>query len=330
MTPYPAFQPSRLWQNPHAQTLIPATGRVRQPHVTYQRLVHPLPDGDSLAVDRVNTPDASDRAPMLVVLHGLEGSSDSTYARALVAAASARGWLAQVLHFRDCGDHRNTLPRRYHAGETGDIDHYLSALRREYPQRQMFVAGYSLGGNALLKYLGEAERPATVDAAVAVSVPFELQGASDAVSTGFSKLYQYHLMRNMKRALAAKFTPQNAPFDYAAAMRCVTFEAFDDQVTAPLHGFDGKDGYYSACSCRQFLGAIKTPTLIIHSRDDPFTSPQIIPTPEEVSSAVTLQVTERGGHVGFIEGRSPATWRFWLPGRILHFLEGQRTNNQQT
>ncbi|MFK8017982.1 MAG: hydrolase [Gammaproteobacteria bacterium] len=323
MSPYPAFQPSRLWRNPHAQTLIPATGRVRQPAVIYERLVHALPDSDSLAVDRVASSPGAYETPILVVLHGLEGSSDSTYARALVAAASARNWMAQVLHFRDCGDHRNTLPRRYHAGETGDIDHYLSALRAQFPERKIFVAGYSLGGNALLKYLGEAERPDTIDAAVAVSVPFELQGASDAVSSGFSRLYQYHLMRNMKRALAEKFTPEQAPFDYAAAMRCVTFEAFDDLVTAPLHGFGGKDGYYGACSCRQFLGAISTPTLIVHAHDDPFTSPAIIPSPDEVSDSVTLEVTERGGHVGFIEGRSPATWRFWLPGRILHYLQAQ-------
>lgn len=315
-----AFSPARLWRNCHLQTLLPTTGLVRQAAVRYRRTVHRLYDGDSLAIDTLDQPDIAADAPTLVVLHGLEGSSDSTYARALVAAAGRLGWRALVMHFRDCGDHRNELPRRYHAGETADIDHFLSALRKQFDAAPIFVAGYSLGGNALLKYLGESTRPDTVDAAVAVSVPFELQGASDSISIGFSRLYQWHLMKNMKRSLVRKFDRLSAPFDFDAAMQCVTFEAFDDLVTAPLHGFAGKDEYYSACSSRQFLGTIATPTLIIHAMDDPFTHAGIIPTQREVSDHVTLELTANGGHVGFITGSSPSTWRFWLPERITRYF----------
>lgn len=299
---------------------MPSTGLISQPQVRYKRSLHHLYDGDTLAIDTLDQSDIARDAPTLVVLHGLEGSSDSTYARALIAAAGALGWHALVMHFRDCGDHRNALPRRYHAGETADIDHFLGALRKQQGDAPILVAGYSLGGNALLKYLGEAERPNTIDAAVAVSVPFELQGASDSISKGFSKLYQWHLMKNMKRSLARKFDRRSAPFDYDAAMKCVTFEAFDDIVTAPLHGFAGKDAYYNDCSCRQYLRNINTPTLIIHATDDPFTHPGIIPTNSETSDSVTLELTQHGGHVGFVTGNTPSTWRFWLPNRITTFF----------
>lgn len=318
-----AFRPAWGLSNRHLQTLLPALGMVSTPRPRKRREIIELPDGDALAADWLAQENTDDSAPVLVVLHGLEGSSDSSYARGLLQAAGDAGWHAVVMHFRDCGDHRNRLQRRYHAGETGDIEYFIRHVRQSHATNRLFLAGFSLGGNALLKYLGENAATAGADAAVAVSVPFQLQRASDAISKGFSRFYQWHLMRNMKRALARKFQPATAPFDYAGAMASTTFEQFDDLVTAPLHGFDGKDHYYSASSCRQYLAAIEKPTLIIHATDDPFMSEDMIPAPDELSPSVTLQLSQHGGHVGFVTGTPPFSLRPWLPDRIVAFLAEQ-------
>lgn len=310
------FRPSRWLANRHVQTLLPALGVVPNPRPAFRREIVPLPDGDSLAADwlDVAAPDAN--APLLVVLHGLEGSSDSSYARDLCDAAANSGWPSVVMHFRDCGDHRNRLSRRYHAGETGDIERFLEHARGRHPGRGLLMAGYSLGGNALLKYLGENGDAAPVQAAIAVSVPFELQKASEAISKGFSRFYRWHLMRNMKRALRRKFPPDTDLFDYEAAMAARDFETFDDLVTAPLHGFRDVRHYYESQSCRQYLERIAVPTLIIHALDDPFMSLDMIPEAWELSPSVALELPARGGHVGFIDG-PPWALRPWLPGRMM-------------
>ncbi|MFK8054448.1 MAG: hydrolase [Woeseiaceae bacterium] len=319
------FKPAPGFGNRHWQTLLPALGLVETPNPPTRREILPLPDGDSLALDWL-AKDASPDAPLLVILHGLEGSSESSYAKGLIAEAASRHWQAVVMNFRDCGDHRNRLSRRYHAGETGDIEFLASELRTRLPNAPMFYAGFSLGANVLLKHLGESADEARCIAAVGVSVPFELQMASDSISKGFSKLYQWHLMRNMKKALRRKFDPMTAPFDFDAAMKTSTFEAFDDLVTAPLHGFDGKDDYYSSSSSRQYLKSISRPTLVIHAEDDPFMNTDMIPTAKELSSSVVLELSDKGGHVGFIEGDAPWRLHYWLPKRIAHFLNVQYEN----
>lgn len=314
------FRPARGLSNRHIQTLLPALGFVPTPQPAIRREVLPLPDSDSLALDWLDAP-SKDDAPILLVLHGLEGSSQSSYARCLLDASHARGWRAVVMNFRDCGDHRNRLPRRYHAGETGDIEFVAKTLRSRFPNAPLVYAGFSLGGNVLLKHLGESTNNAVCDAAVAVSVPFELQQASDSISSGFSKIYQFHLMRNMKLALERKFSKDSAPFNMEKALSTTTFEQFDDLVTAPLHGFDGKDDYYNSCSSRQFLSHIEKPTLIIHSVDDPFMNQSMVPSGAELSLTVTLELSQTGGHVGFIQGPYPWRLSYWLPERIMQFLE---------
>ena len=321
------FRPPGWLRNRHVQTLLPALGIVKTPRPAFEREIVPLPDGDSLAADWLRPKPIADEAPLLVVLHGLEGSSDSSYARGVSAAANAQGWPAVVMHFRDCGDHRNRLNRRYHAGETGDIECFLDHVRGKYPGRTLLMVGYSLGGNALLKYLGENGAEAPLAAAVAVSVPFELQKASDSISKGFSKFYRWHLMRNMKRALQRKFTPDDAPFDYEAAMLAKDFETFDNLVTAPLHGFRDVEHYYGSQSCRQYLSQIAVPTRILHAVDDPFMSPDMIPEAHELSGQVSLELSPHGGHVGFITG-SPLRLRPWLPGRIIAALQQALGNTQ--
>ena len=235
-----------------------------------------------------------------------------------------------MLHFRDCGDYRNRLPRRYHAGETNDIRFFLERLRTEGHQGPMMAAGYSLGGNVLLKYLGENGVSTPLDAAAAVSVPLNLHRSADALSQGFSKIYQRHLLKRLKHAVSRKFDQYTAAFDWQRAMDARTFAEFDDAVTAPLHGFSGKDEYYDRCSSAGYLKEIQRPTLIINSLDDPFMTPDIIPDESQLSDCVTLEVSDHGGHVGFISGGWPWRPEYYLPTRITDFLALQIADLNET
>ncbi len=320
------FKAPRWLQNPHAQTMFPSLPWVWRSRPELRRETLELPDGDVTAVDWLVEGDSlPDAAPLLVILHGLEGSAESSYARMLMESVVDRGWRSCVLHFRDCGDYRNRLPRRYHAGETNDLRHFLNELQghREASGNPgpLLAVGYSLGGNVLLKYLGESESDTPLAAAAAVCVPLNLHVCSEALNTGFSKLYQYYLLKRMKNAVTQKFDRHTAAFDWQRAMNSKTFAEFDDAVTAPLHGFDGMQDYYDRCSATHFLHRIERPTLIINSLDDPFMSPAVLPNADKLSEDVLLEVAEQGGHVGFVDGGTPWRPTFYLPGRIVEFLE---------
>ena len=322
------FQAARWLKNRHLQTIFPSLPLPRAPRPTLTRRPLDLPDGDITVVDwLVGSDKTADDRPLLVVLHGLESSAESTYARQVLQAAADQDWHAAVLHFRDCGDYRNRLPRRYHAGETNDLRYFLNKLRSEGHEGPLMAAGYSLGGNVLLKYLGEDGPDSPLTAAAAVSVPLSLQRCADALTEGFSKLYQKHLLKRMKHAVESKFDRHTAAFDWNRAMRAATFADFDDAVTAPLHGFSGKDEYYEKCSSLGFLQSIERPTLIINSRDDPFMKPDMLPGPEALSNQVTLEISNQGGHVGFVAGGTPWNPAYYLPRRIIDFL-GERVEAQ--
>ena len=318
-------------RNPHAQTMFPSLPWAWPSRPELRREMLELPDGDITAVDwHVPGDQLPDDAPLMIILHGLEGSADSSYARMIMDCAFDKGWRSCVLHFRDCGDYRNRLPRRYHAGETNDLRHFLSELDS---QRQasntpgpILAVGYSLGGNVLLKYLGESKNETPLVAATAVCVPLNLQICSDALNRGFSKLYQYHLLKRMKSSVTRKFDRHTAAFNWDKAMSAETFAEFDDAVTAPLHGFDGKQDYYDRCSAGKFLHSIERPTLIINTLDDPFMSPEVLPAADALSDQVTLEVADNGGHVGFVNGGTPWRPTFYLPKRILDFLDLHLTN----
>ena len=281
-----------------------------------------LPDGDATAVDWPVKADRLDRsAPLLVVLHGLEGSAESSYAQMIVRAAYKRGWRSCVLHSRDCGDYRNRLPRRYHAGETNDLRYFLQQLKKADFDGPLMAVGYSLGGNILLKYLGEATSDTPLTAAVAVCAPLDLHQCADALNDGFSKVYQHYLIKRMKTSIKRKFNKHTAAFDWKQAMAARTFAEFDDAVTAPLHGFNSMQDYYDRCSSGRFLIGIERPTLVINALDDPFMTPAVIPGDDQLSEHVTMEVANAGGHVGFIEGGTPWRPRFYLPPRIISFLE---------
>ena len=325
------FQPAWWLKNRHAQTVYPSLPWARPPRVALRSETLELPDGDATVVDwLVETPDSVQDMPLLVILHGLESSAEASYAQMLLAAARDHGWNACVLHFRDCGDYRNRLPRRYHAGETNDIRYFLEQLVTDGQTGPISAAGYSLGGNVLLKYLGENGATTPVQAAAAVSVPLDLSISADALNVGFSKIYQRHLLKRMKQAVIRKFDPHTAAFDWHRSMATKTFAEFDDLVTAPLHGFDGKDDYYSSCSSGAFLGRIDRPTLIVNSLDDPFMTPEIIPDEGALSNCVTLELSEAGGHVGFVEGGTPFRPSYYLPGRIIGFLEDCMADSERS
>ena len=318
------FEPAPWLRNRHAQTIYPSLPWPQAPRPDLTRRTLELPDGDITVVDWLaGSPQITDSTPLLIVLHGLESSAESTYARQMLQAAHEHGWHAAVLHFRDCGDYRNRLPRRYHAGETNDLRYFLNKLRTAGQDGPIMAAGYSLGGNVLLKYLGEDGVTTPLHAAAAVCVPLDLHVCAEALTRGFSRVYQHHLLKRMKNAVRRKFDPHTAAFDWQRTMNARTFAEFDDAVTAPLHGFSGKDEYYDRCSSVGYLKQIERPTLIISSRDDPFMSPEMIPAPQDLSDKVTLEVSEKGGHVGFVSGGSPWNPRYYLPNRIIGFLEAQ-------
>lgn len=323
-----AFRAPWWLRNPHLQTLWQRFAR-RRPLVALRRERLELPDGDFLDLDWArpihgSEPAARDaaRTPLVIVLHGLEGSSASPYAQGMLAAVAARGWRGVVMHFRGCSGELNRLPRSYHSGETGDIAYVLALLREHWPQAPRAAIGYSLGGNVLLKYLGERGAAAGLEAAAAVSVPFLLHDSADRLDRGFSRFYQKILVGSLVQKVAQKFARMRSPIPLDAAAASRNFREFDDRVTAPLHGFSGAAEYYERSSSRQYLRAIAVPILILQARDDPFMTPAVIPGAGELAPSVRLEVSDRGGHVGFVTGVLPWRPRYWLEERIPAFLAG--------
>jgi predicted alpha/beta-fold hydrolase len=286
-----------------------------------------LPDGDFLDVDRyLPEPAGADPgdAPVVLVCHGLEGSSRASYVRGLVALALSRGLAALALNFRGCSGEPNRLPRFYHSGETGDLSLVVDRLAAERPGRPVLLAGFSLGGNVVVKYLGERGDglPPEVRAAAAISVPFDLAASARAIDgPGFwSRVYRERFMRRLRRKAAAKALRFPGAFDAAAAARARTFAAFDAAVTAPLHGFPSAGAYWSGCSAGRFLAGVRRPLLALSSLDDPFVPAASIPFEAAAANpAVTLETTPAGGHVAFVSGW-PFWPSFWAERRAIAFL----------
>lgn len=310
------FRPAWWLPGPHLQTLWPRLHRRRlRPYAFRERL--DLPDGDFLDLDW--TADSPGR-PLVLLLHGLEGSSSSPYAVGLADALARRGTTAAVMHFRGCSGEPNRLPRGYHSGDTGDLAWVVEQLRRRRPGRPLAAAGFSLGGNVLLKWLGETGADNPLTAAAAVSVPFRLERAVARLERGLSRFYQWALLRNMRASLRAKTRALGRSPVAVAPGALHSFRAFDEHVTAPLHGFAGADDYYARSSCRPFLAGIRVPTVVLHAHDDPFTTPEAIPDEDELAPEVRLELSDRGGHVGFVDGAWP--WRpgYWLERRLCRFF----------
>lgn len=261
--------------------------------------------------------------PFLVLFHGLEGSSNSHYARALMAHIAGLGWSGAVAHFRSCSGELNHAPRFYHSGDAEEIDWVLRGLKIYADSRQarrFYAVGASLGGNGLLRWLGESQHQADfVDAACTVSAPHCLHAGGAAISHGFNRIYTQVFLRTMKPKCIEKLKQFPGLFDGEAIRRVRTLHEFDNVVTAPLHGFRDADDYWNRASAKHVLKDITVETLLINAQNDPFLPPQFLP--QSASSAVTFDYPMEGGHVGFAVGSMPGKID-WLPRRIVHFLEG--------
>ncbi len=303
----------------HLQTLYSALF-LRGPDVAYRRERWEWPDGDFIDADWIDANDQ--RAPVLVLFHGLEGSSQSHYARDLMAAVKQKNWRGVVANFRGCSGEPNRLPRAYFAGDTAEIQAVLARVKTAYPDAPVFAVGVSLGGNALLKWLGDSGKQAGawVKAAAAVSAPVDMNAAGHALDSGFNRLvYTRHFLTTLKKKALDKAVQFPGTLDAEAIATATTFQEFDTHVTARLHGFKDAEDYWTRVSSKPGLKNITVPTLLINARNDPFLPASSLPGLYDVSPQVTLEQPEEGGHAAFPGGSFPGNID-WLPQRILEFM----------
>jgi predicted alpha/beta-fold hydrolase len=302
----------------HLQTIYPYF-LLKRRAPPYRRERWETPDGDFIDLDWVD--DSADHAPLMALFHGLEGGSGSHYATALMRAAARRHWRGVVIHFRGCSGEPNRLPRAYHSGDADEIAWILRRLRALNPAIPLFAAGVSLGGNALLKWLGRERASARgiIDAAAAVSAPMDLMTAGDRLGIGVNRLYGHHFLQTLKRKSLAKLARFPALYGANIVRNARTLREFDNVVTAPLHGYRDTDDYWTRASSKPDLRHIEVPTLIVHARNDPFLPGRYLPATSEVSASVTLDLPKGGGHTGFASGPFPGNVD-WLPEQLLAFF----------
>ena len=305
----------------HLQTIY-AKLFIRVPPVAYRRERLELPDGDFLDFDWV---DGAPAAPVLILFHGLEGSADSPYARDLMARAAVRGWNGVVAHFRGCSGEDNRLPRAYFAGDSEDIERMLRHVKSQHAEAPVYAVGVSLGGNALLKWLGEAgdAARALLERAAGVSAPLDLSAAGHALDRGFNRrVYTARFLATLKAKALRKAARFSRTLDAKAISAATTFREFDTLVTARLHGFRDAEDYWFRVSSKPLLRSITVPTLVINAKNDPFLPAWALPTAADVSTAVILEQPDSGGHVAFPYGPFPGNLD-WLPRRLMQHFDAQ-------
>lgn len=307
-----------------AQTIYPAVF-LRKPEVTYRREYWATPDGDEVAVDFAVPEPQDQSAPVLIHFHGLEGSSGSHYARALMAECARRGVRGLVVHYRGCGGRANRLPRAYFAADAAELDWIFHKAKTLWPDAPRYAMGVSLGANNLIWWAGSRAEAALslVDAVVAVCCPWDLYRSSLCLSKGIRRLYQENFLHTLRDKALKKAERFPDVLDRDAIAACRTILDFDDCVTAPLHGYrDGRD-YWEKCSSKSMVGGIKVPALIVNSCNDPFVRPDFFPKISQFSASCRLEFPKEGGHCGFLLGAFPGNLGY-LPMRTLGFcLEGR-------
>lgn len=322
------FAPPWWARNRHIQTIWPRFFQRRRsffPRI--QRLK--LPDGDF--VDLAWGRQKNNFKGIVVIFHGLEGSVNSHYANDVMAHFEQQDWMPVLMHFRGCSGAANLTQRAYHSGDTEDALYFLDWLENLYPDVPKAAVGFSLGANMLLKLLGENPQQMNLKAAVAISPPMRLEECASSINQGFSRLYQKYLLKSMVNNLIDKLED----VDYSAfpminrekVKSLKSFREFDDLITAPVHGFGNADNYYEKCSAMGFLKKIMNPTLILHAKDDPFMNEAVIPLASDLSPFVRYELSEKGGHVGFMQG-SPINPRIWFHTRVSDFLKPFLQANQ--
>jgi len=316
------FIPAWWCRGPHAQTIWASLLRSAPPPLPVRRERWETPDGDFLDIDVVT---AAAGKPALVILHGLEGSSISARVRGFLSAAHELGWQGLAVNFRSCSGEVNRLRRSYHGGETADLAWVIERVAAERGQDAICCVGLSLGGNMLLKYLGERanDLPSTVRAAVAISAPFDLAASAKAFERGgFNRIYLGRLVRSLKRKALIKLREYPDLVDRAKLATVRTLAEFDNVVTGPVHGFADAEEYWKASSCTSVLASIRIPTLLINALDDPVVPARALPhhiVPQH--PFLTAVFTTTGGHVGFLRGPSPLQPVFWAEQKAMAFLK---------
>jgi len=290
----------------------------RSDPVDFRREIWETPDGDRVAVDWV---DASAGAPVVILFHGLASSSRGHYARSLAAGLRRRGWAGCFINFRGCGGIDNLLPRGYHAGDSAEIRWMLERATALFPRRPRYAVGVSLGGNALLKYLGEAgdEARKNLERAAAVCAPIDLVATAEYLQSSHLRFYNQYFLQKMKTSVRRYEARYPDMADWPRVFSAKSVYDFDEYFTAPVHGFSGARHLWEEGSAAPLLSHINVPTLLLNSADDP-----IVPVDSlrnvQISPAVTRCITEQGGHVGFIDGAFPGHLR-WLPNTLLDYFE---------
>lgn len=320
-----------FWQlNGHLQTIAPYLSPPT-PAQTYQRERWELDDGDFVDVDWTELPQAdisvqAQQRPVFILFHGLEGNSQSHYARSLIAEAKKQGWLGVVIHFRGCSGEPNRLPRVYYAGDAIEISTLVQRVRKQRPHSPLFAAGVSLGGNALLKWLGEYPEQSRqwLTAAAAISAPIALKETAHSLDTGLNYwLYSQTFVASMKPKALAMAERFPTHLDKQRIQAVKTVQDMDNAVTAVLYGAQSADHYYDLNASKPWLAHIQTSTLILNAQNDPFVPFESLPDATQVSAAVTLDYPKHGGHAGF-SGKASNGQSTWLAARVFEFLNTQQ------
>lgn len=283
------------------------------------------PDGDHVSLARAGSITAG--RPHLLVLHGLEGTTRSTYAQGLLAQARLKGWSGDLMLFRGCDGEINKARRLYHSGETTDLDFVVRTLITEHPDISLRLVGVSLGGNVLMKWLGEQGEsvPVNVAGAVGVSTPFDLAAGSRYLESGLGRQYVNHFMASLKAKTLAKQSVYPDLCDWSRLESARTFWEFDDFVTGPVHGFADALDYYTRSSSIGYLPSVRTRTLLLNAKDDPFLPPAVLDCVAKLAKGnefLHVEFTKRGGHVGWVEG-NPWSVRYYMEERVIDWLSGE-------
>ncbi len=317
-------------RGPHAQTIWSKLARKRRDlPLTRRRIL--TPDGDE--VELYSLPHVAN-APHVVLLHGLEGSLRSHYVNGILAAVFDQRLNGHIMMFRSCGAETNQTRRFYHSGETGDFRFVVDSLSAAHSDSRFFLVGVSLGGNVLLKYLGESadKVPRNVAAAAAVSVPYDLSRSATAIDSGFSRVYQRFFLTSLRRKISEKTKRFSGLPTPAEISKLQTIVAFDDIVTAPLHGFAGAQDYYRRSSALGFLAGVRVPTLLLSAYDDHFLPADVltdVAAQAGLNDALHIEFHRHGGHVGFVRGRFPWRAEYFLDKRVLDFFADYMTSPPQ-
>ena len=313
------FKPAWWAKNRHLQTMLGRLYRRKDVLLSNDETIE-LPDGDFVDVVWTEDPEKAPNKPIIYILPGLEGSIDSHYAKGMMMSVKQKGWIGMLMHFRGCSGRPNRQGPSYHSGDTWDIHYCTEHLKERFANRPLAILGFSLGGNVLANYLAEDPNNPFCCAAV-ICAPLHLASCSSQIDQGFSKVYQKYLVDMLKDSTTEKINLKLiSHIELAELDKIKTLYDFDHKVTAPINGFESAEDYYEKASGLYILDKITKPTLIIHAMDDPFLCHKYL-SDIPINNSIDFEVSEHGGHVGFISGNNPFKPQYWLEHRVLDFIE---------